>query len=195
MNEVIIHRDSDKPPSFCYNSSMKTISKTRAFTLIELMVVVAIIAILTAIILPALAGSKAKARDAQRVSDLGQLQLALELYYDRCGQYPATLSFDPNTTGNGCPEATPKINLGTYIAQIPTPPAGTNQTNYGYTVMSASGGPAVNYVLHTLLESTNAAVAKGLGSMPTLPNGYSWSAGSYSCDNGPGSTDYCIGPN
>ena len=160
----------------------------RGFTLIELIVVVAIIALLTGIVLTALSGSRAKARDGQRISDVSQLQGTLELYFDRCGQYPNSLSTDAN---NGCPSATPPITLGTFISQIPTPPGGGS---YDYATLSTSGGPLANYVLHTTLESAgNAAMPKSLTVMPTTPDGYFWSA-SFTC-SGSSPVDYCATSN
>jgi prepilin-type N-terminal cleavage/methylation domain-containing protein len=62
---------------------MKT-SKT-GFTLIELLVVISIIAILAALLLPALSSAKAKAQRAKCQSNERQLQLALQMYVDELG--------------------------------------------------------------------------------------------------------------
>lgn len=54
----------------------------RAFTLIELMVVIAIIGILASLLLPALAGAKEKAKAVKVHAELYGLGLALEMYAD-----------------------------------------------------------------------------------------------------------------
>nr|AQQ75000.1 hypothetical protein [uncultured bacterium] len=63
---------------------------SRGFTLIELLVVIAIIGILSSVVLASLNSARQKGRDARRISDIKQLQLALELYYDANQSYPAT---------------------------------------------------------------------------------------------------------
>ena len=65
-------------------------NSTSGFTLIELLVVIAIIGVLASVVLASLNNARRKARDARRITDIKQLQLALTLYYDGAGaqQYP-----------------------------------------------------------------------------------------------------------
>jgi len=93
----------------------------KGFTLIELLVVIAIIGILATIVMVSLNTARSKARDARRVSDIRQMQLALQMYYDATGSYPAGLT-----------------NLApTYIAATPVDPDGTS--SYQYCVSATKG--------------------------------------------------------
>lgn len=60
----------------------------KGFTLIELLVVIAIIGLLSTLAVVALGQARVKARDSKRLSDLKQMQTALELYYTDQGAYP-----------------------------------------------------------------------------------------------------------
>lgn len=62
--------------------------KQNGFTLLELLIVVVIIIILAGISFIALNGQRAKARDAQRISDVKQIRTALEFYFSNEGEYP-----------------------------------------------------------------------------------------------------------
>lgn len=63
-------------------------SQKRAFTLVELMVVISIIGVLSAIVYANFGTSRTGARDAERKSDLRNLQSAIEQYRLKKGTYP-----------------------------------------------------------------------------------------------------------
>jgi type II secretion system protein G len=100
--------------------------KIRGFTLIELLVVIAIIGLLSSVVLASLNSARAKSRDARRISDLKQMQLALELYYDSNGQYPQPSQGWNNWSGH-CPSYGDNDNYITglapnYISVLPLDP-------------------------------------------------------------------------
>ncbi len=66
--------------------------KQQGFTLVELLVVIAIIGLLSTLAVVSLGSARAKARDARRISDIRQVQTALELYFATAGAYPTEAS-------------------------------------------------------------------------------------------------------
>jgi prepilin-type N-terminal cleavage/methylation domain-containing protein len=67
---------------------MKEISKT-GFTLIEILLVVAIMGLLSSIIFVSLTQARIKARDAKRKADIKSLITAIHLYHSVNNQYPS----------------------------------------------------------------------------------------------------------
>ena len=61
----------------------------RSFTLIELLMVIAIIGIITAFIVVNVRSAQSRARDAKRVSDLEALNTAIQMYYRATGHFPS----------------------------------------------------------------------------------------------------------
>ena len=69
--------------------------KRRAFSLIELLIVIAIIAILAAMLLPALSSAKAHANSAACKNHLHQIGLALQMYVTDGDKYPPFQQWSP----------------------------------------------------------------------------------------------------
>lgn len=62
----------------------------KGFTLIEMLVVVAIVGLLSSVVVVGVGGAREKARDAKRIADIRQIQTYLEANYAN-GAYPASL--------------------------------------------------------------------------------------------------------
>ncbi|HVU79740.1 MAG TPA: prepilin-type N-terminal cleavage/methylation domain-containing protein [Candidatus Paceibacterota bacterium] len=124
---------------------LKRLLRPRGFTLVELMVVIAIIGILSSIVVTGLTGAKSSSRDAKRVSDLKSLQLALGLYYNDNLSYPKVTGVENLTA----------LVTGGYISKLPTDPLGGNYfyAPFGAT-QACTGGPS-KYHLGAAMENTN----------------------------------------
>ena len=121
------------------NSKLKT---KKGFTLIEILIVVAIIGLLSSIVLVGLGSFRARGRDARRLADLRQTQNALELYYTKNVKYPALSGGDSwSSLTNSL------VNAGIGVSTISNDPLSPDKT-YLYGVV----GDGQNYVLATTLE-------------------------------------------
>jgi prepilin-type N-terminal cleavage/methylation domain-containing protein len=78
-----------------------TSRRSRGFTLVEILVVVAIIVILMAILIPTAVGMVSRARNAAIGFELSQLKTALDEYKKEHGDYPPSMDWDPGNTTIG----------------------------------------------------------------------------------------------
>ncbi len=151
----------------------------KGFTLIELLVVIAIIGILSAIGLVSLNGAREKARDAQRKSDLAQMNTALAIFYDdNASIYPAQLNAVAATNGDCINNTGATIDatvqpvyaagaasannlwsdtgamITEYVSRKLQPPVGGSgwQTVYCYDTNEAAASARSSYVLWAGLE-------------------------------------------
>lgn len=138
---------------------MKKPAVFKAFTLIELLIVVAIIAILAAIAVPNFLEAQTRSKVSRVAADQRSLATAIESYYVDNNRYPE--SIDPATGSTFVPRIRSYIRLTTPIAYISSafpdpfntkeaPPAGFTESDQrvlviwttDFLVETASGGDA-----------------------------------------------------
>lgn len=104
----------------------------RGFTLIEMMLVVAIIAILVAILVPNFIRARAQAQTAACEANLKEIATILELYQTDHEAYP---------TGSNTPVDTSDVDLAPYLKQKPIDPVAP-AGSYEFTVSNGGSGSA-----------------------------------------------------
>ena len=122
----------------------------KAFTLIELMVAVSIIAILTGVATLSYQGVRARARDAQRSNDLNQLKISLTSYYQAQTPqvYPVAASKITLNNNNDVLTTALKPN---FVRNVPLDPLNSGNNVYKY----QSNGTGTDYTLYGTLENVN----------------------------------------
>ena len=104
----------------------------RGFTLLEMMVVVAIIAVLAGILIPNFSRARSQAQTSACVGNEKIIATALELYFTDKQAYPATSTV--GGSGNTFMTA-----MSGYMNQTPIDPAAGSTGYYSYTNTSAGG--------------------------------------------------------
>ncbi len=143
----------------------------RGFSLVELLAVVAIIGLLSAVVMSSFSSAKKRSRVAKRVSDMKQVQVALEFYY------AANRSF-PNTGGawrSACtawggytgytiiPELIPA-----YIPVVPTDPQTSSSSSDQNCYVYASDGTNYIFMDYQVPEMYSGQSAPNYMSYPEL---------------------------
>jgi prepilin-type N-terminal cleavage/methylation domain-containing protein len=140
----------------------------QGFTLIELLVVISIIGILATLLIANYNAARSRARDAQRKSDLRNIQTALRLYYNDTQNYPCSdghpVPTEPNETSDirgcgtqpACSQVSP-CNWGSswapttsrvYMSTLPDDPSPDRSYRYDWITND-------NYTLKACLENTS----------------------------------------
>lgn len=114
---------------------------TAGFTLIELLVVISIIGILATLVVANLNAARVRARDAERKSDLKNIETALRLYFNDNGTYPATGSLSWGRQWASANGSTIYMNM---LPQDPLP---------GQTYKYDLGNSSDNFTLTACLEN------------------------------------------
>jgi len=140
----------------------------KGFTLIELLVVIAIIGLLSTLAVVALGQARVKARDSKRLSDMKQMQTALELFYTDQGAYPVeATAVSLGDATHACLHSAGFVATGCanpYMGMVPTDPTSVT-TYYSYT------GATDTYTITSALEGVMSGFVAGAISL--TPNGIS----------------------
>ena len=140
--------------------------KGKGFTLIELMVVIAIILILALIAIPAYRNMQDRARKSRVQSDLRTLANALQMFFTDWNTYPvqgtaarlvSSADCGAELTGHGTVNAAGKVSATgergpiVYIEKLPIDPFDVNNGSYYY----QSNTTGSSYVLYSITTAPN----------------------------------------
>jgi len=132
------------------------------FTLIEMLIVIAIISILSSVFLVGLQGFRASAYDARRISDLQKVQSYLEVFYNSDRMYPAAGDWTALTAA---------LKGGSSgVSSVPNDPV-PGQT-YSYCAPTGDSAPQ-SYILAAQLSS---------GTHSSLKESYHGDLADYTCN-------------
>ncbi|MFZ4632069.1 MAG: type II secretion system protein [Patescibacteria group bacterium] len=150
---------------------------SKGFTLIELLVVIAIIGLLSTLSVVALNTSRARSRDARRLSDIKQIQTSIEMYYAANNHYPERTTGDGLIgiyNGSGYTYYMP-VSSNAYMSTTPTPPMPLDGACVGLSMADkyyyAQTNNGTSYIIRFCLGSKTGDVKAGFNN--ATPTGIS----------------------
>ena len=133
----------------------------RGFTLLEVMIVTAVIAILALILVPNFTNARDQAATATCESNLQEIATAAELYFTDAGVYPPTGSVTVAAF------TSPTGNNVKYLGNPPVDPAAPAGSNYAFTYTPAASGTPASYTILCPGPHPSSTLNKLLGATAT----------------------------
>lgn len=139
------------------------VKRCRAFTLVELLIVIVVLAVLAAIVIPKFGDSGIRGREASLRSNLKIVRNAVDLFKTDTGVFPAALadlaatSAPPNgkDSAGGSKAITANDFKGPYVAEVPKDTISGNDMTYSVAsgtvgkVASSASGAATDTTLYS----------------------------------------------
>lgn len=145
----------------------------KAFSLVEILVVVTIISILASIAAVSYSRFVKQSRDARRKTDIEQIRAAIELYRNFKGAYPTPRAVPGMLFGTGDITDGSVVPTITYMSKIPNDP----MSEAGYRYYYESSGTYQDYLLCAFIENGETSIT------------------THGCKTGPFlECNYCMGP-
>jgi prepilin-type N-terminal cleavage/methylation domain-containing protein len=104
----------------------------KGFTLIESLVVIAVIGLLASIVLISFSSSRVKLRDSDRMQELKQIQMALRLYYDVNHEMPKNRGGSGDRYCDDHGDFLQELVDGKFLPKNPKSPNGSSYCYYDY---------------------------------------------------------------
>ena len=142
---------------------MKCFKGREGFTLIEIMLVMALLSILIMFLAGNFSTTLKRGRDQQRKNDLNSVQKALELYYEGNNTYPKFNIFSANALKKLCVTANCNSAETVYMYKVPVDPYSAYGYKYVPEPTPVTGGPSSYYYLYSYIENeldTGSGVSK-----------------------------------
>lgn len=140
-------------------------NRLKGFTLIELLIVIGIIGILATLAVVSLTTAQQRARDAKRISDIGSIRNALEVYWSQYATYPT--------------DARDWTTLGSKLKAINPMPVDSDHVSKStpYTYIFEKNGGDKYFIAADLEDPKNVALAQDVdGNVPVTQEGENWAA-------------------
>jgi general secretion pathway protein G len=148
---------------------MKHTARNSGFTLMELVIVIAILAILAGTLVPRISNRMASARDARRIADAHAIRNAIDQFYLDHGRWP---KHEPNATYGGWDVSQdglfiPELVEKGYLTEMPRDPVDDDTYHYRYFVFEAKSygckGETPFFVLGIKSFETSDVAEKNIG--------------------------------
>ncbi|MFA4999660.1 MAG: prepilin-type N-terminal cleavage/methylation domain-containing protein [Parcubacteria group bacterium] len=125
---IPFHTGGNNAQNSSRNDGVGSLKFAAGFTLIEMVIVIAVIGILMGLIFRGVGSIQQNARDTRRVGDLSnKIPTQLELYFIKCGHYPTTGDCGSSVSGAGelsWSDLTNKLGEVVNTSEVPASPKG-----------------------------------------------------------------------